>query len=169
VGNTLGRDASDAGCHIADASPAAASGGSRRHRRITSGGRSTLIRGRLLCCAPGGSSRPLSGSSEAGVHRHRGSGVHVGERDADAARLRHQGLREGAGGRRAVRLVVHGLRQSHATLLLRDGVPVHIVAKRLGHKDPSVTLNVYADVKPDDDGRAVEVSSRAVWADDAAR
>ena len=26
------------------------------------------------------------------------------------------------------------------TLLLRPGVPVHIVAKRLGHKDPSVTL-----------------------------
>ena len=37
---------------------------------------------------------------------------------------------------------------------LRDGVPVHIVAKRLGHKDPSVTLNVYADVIPDDDSSA---------------
>jgi len=40
---------------------------------------------------------------------------------------------------------------------------VHIVAKRLGHKDPSVTLNVYADAIPDDDGRAVGVFSRAVW------
>jgi integrase len=61
------------------------------------------------------------------------------------------------------RLVLHGLRHSHATLLLRDGVPVHIVAKRLGHKDPSVTLNVYADVIPDDDAGAVDVFSRAVW------
>jgi integrase len=61
------------------------------------------------------------------------------------------------------RLVLHGLRHSHATMLLRDGVPVHIVAKRLGHKDPSVTLNVYADVIPDDDESAVDVFSKAVW------
>ncbi len=61
------------------------------------------------------------------------------------------------------RLVLHELRHTHATMLLRDGVPVHVVAKRLGHKDPSVTLNVYADAIPDDDGRAVETFSKAVW------
>lgn len=61
------------------------------------------------------------------------------------------------------RLTLHELRHTHATLLLRDGVPVHIVSKRLGHKDPSVTLNVYADVIPDDDVSAVDVFSRAVW------
>jgi integrase len=58
---------------------------------------------------------------------------------------------------------LHSTRHSHATILLRDHVPVHIVAKRLGHKDPSVTLNVYADVIPDDDTSAVDVFSRAVW------
>lgn len=61
------------------------------------------------------------------------------------------------------RLKLHELRHSHATVLLRDGVPVHVVAKRLGHRDPSVTLNVYADAIPDDDGRAVDTFSRAVW------
>ena len=61
------------------------------------------------------------------------------------------------------RISLHSTRHSHATILLRDGVPVHIVAKRLGHKDPSVTLNVYADVIPDDDMSAVDVFSRAVW------
>ena len=30
-------------------------------------------------------------------------------------------------------------------------------------RDPSVTLNVYADAIPDDDGRALVVFSRAVW------
>lgn len=60
-------------------------------------------------------------------------------------------------------LTIHGLRHSHITILLRDGVPVHVVAKRAGHKDPSVTLNVYADVIPEDDGAAVDVFSRAVW------
>lgn len=61
------------------------------------------------------------------------------------------------------RLKLHELRHTHATLLLRAGVPVHIVAKRLGHKDPSVTLNVYADVIPDDDGKAVDVFTREVY------
>lgn len=61
------------------------------------------------------------------------------------------------------RIVLHGLRHSHATILLRAGVPVHVVAKRLGHKDTSVTLNVYADVIPEDDGAAVDVFSKAVW------
>jgi len=61
------------------------------------------------------------------------------------------------------RLTFHELRHTHATILLRDGVPVHIVSKRLGHKDPSVTLNVYADVIPDDDTSAVGVFSRAAW------
>lgn len=61
------------------------------------------------------------------------------------------------------RMSLHGCRHSHATTLLRAGVPVHIVSKRLGHKDPSVTLDVYADVIPEDDDRAVEVFSKAVW------
>jgi integrase len=61
------------------------------------------------------------------------------------------------------RVTIHGLRHSHATILLRDRVPVHIVSKRLGHKDPSVTLNVYADVIPDDDSSAVDTFSKAVW------
>jgi len=60
------------------------------------------------------------------------------------------------------RLKLHELRHTHATILLRAGVPVHVVAKRLGHKDPSITLNVYADAIPDDDGRAVDVYARLV-------
>ena len=61
------------------------------------------------------------------------------------------------------RMTLHGTRHTHATTLLREGVPVHIVSKRLGHKDASITLNVYADVIPDDDDRAVDVFARAVW------
>jgi integrase len=34
----------------------------------------------------------------------------------------------------------------HATTLLVAGVPVHVVAERLGHADPSITLRVYAHV-----------------------
>ncbi len=31
------------------------------------------------------------------------------------------------------------------------------------HKDPGVTLNVYADAIPDDGGRAVDTFTKAVW------
>ncbi|WP_425564102.1 tyrosine-type recombinase/integrase [Nonomuraea longicatena] len=40
----------------------------------------------------------------------------------------------------------HDLRHLHATTLLLAGVPVHVVAGRLGHADPSITLRVFAHV-----------------------
>jgi len=41
---------------------------------------------------------------------------------------------------------LHDLRHLHATELLRLGEPLHVVAKRLGHKDPMVTASIYAHV-----------------------
>jgi integrase len=41
---------------------------------------------------------------------------------------------------------LHDLRHLHATELLRLGVPLHVVSKRLGHADPMVTATVYAHV-----------------------
>jgi integrase len=41
---------------------------------------------------------------------------------------------------------LHDLRHIHATTLLLAREPVHVVAARLGHADPSVTLRVYAHV-----------------------
>ncbi|MEV5824818.1 tyrosine-type recombinase/integrase [Spirillospora sp. NPDC052242] len=41
---------------------------------------------------------------------------------------------------------LHDLRHVHATTLLLAGVPVHVVASRLGHADPAITLRVYAHV-----------------------
>jgi integrase len=41
---------------------------------------------------------------------------------------------------------LHDLRHLHATTLLVAGVPVHVVAARLGHADPAVTLRIYSHV-----------------------
>jgi len=46
------------------------------------------------------------------------------------------------------RLTFHGLRHTHATLLLKAGVPVKVVAERLGHSDPAFTIRVYQAVLP---------------------
>ena len=42
----------------------------------------------------------------------------------------------------------HTLRHTHATLLLTDGVPPHVVQARLGHASSRTTLDVYAHVLP---------------------
>lgn len=42
----------------------------------------------------------------------------------------------------------HGLRHTHITHLLRSGVPAHVVSERAGHANPSVTLNIYAQLLP---------------------
>jgi len=41
---------------------------------------------------------------------------------------------------------LHDLRHLHATELLRLGEPLHVVSKRLGHKDPAITIKFYAHV-----------------------
>lgn len=43
---------------------------------------------------------------------------------------------------------IHAMRHTCATMLINKGVPLPVVAQRLGHSDPSVTLKVYAHVLP---------------------
>jgi len=44
---------------------------------------------------------------------------------------------------------VHGTRHTAATLLLSAGVPVQVVAERLGHAQVTETLETYAHALPD--------------------
>ena len=46
------------------------------------------------------------------------------------------------------RIRVHDLRHTHATLLLKDGVPVKVVSERLGHSSVAFTMQVYQHVLP---------------------
>ncbi len=56
---------------------------------------------------------------------------------------------------------LHDLRHVHATTLLA-GVPVHVVAARLGHADPSITLRVYAHVISDQLTEAADIFARVI-------
>jgi integrase len=47
------------------------------------------------------------------------------------------------------RVRFHDLRHSHASQLLAAGVNIKVVAERLGHTDPAVTLRVYSHLMPD--------------------
>ena len=49
-----------------------------------------------------------------------------------------------------------------ATTLLLSGVPVHVVAVRLGHADPAITLRVYAHVIRTAEAAAADIFAEAV-------
>jgi integrase len=57
---------------------------------------------------------------------------------------------------------LHYLRHLHATTLLLSGVPVHVVAARLGHADPAITLRVYAHVIRSAEAAAADIFAQAV-------
>ena len=53
---------------------------------------------------------------------------------------------------------LHSLRHTAATLWLMAGAPVHVVAARLGHHSPTVTLSVYAHVVGRGEERVAEIA-----------
>jgi integrase len=57
---------------------------------------------------------------------------------------------------------LHDLRHLHATTLLLSGVPVHVVAARLGHADPAITLRVYAHVIRTAEAAAADIFAQAI-------
>ena len=46
------------------------------------------------------------------------------------------------------RIRFHDLRHTHATLLLKAGVPIKVVSERLGHSTPGFTMATYQHVIP---------------------
>jgi integrase len=58
---------------------------------------------------------------------------------------------------------LHSLRHFVATQLLARGLPVTQVAKFLGHKDPSVTMNLYGNHLVDDVQRAMGLAAASLF------
>lgn len=55
-------------------------------------------------------------------------------------------------------LWLHDLRHNHATQLLLEGLPVHVVADRLGHSTPVITMTTYAHVLKRAEDKASQVA-----------
>ena len=54
-------------------------------------------------------------------------------------------------------ITLHGLRHTHASLLLKHGVPIQYVSQRLGHENIQITYRIYAHFLPGDDGGSADV------------
>ena len=55
-----------------------------------------------------------------------------------------------------LRIPLHGLRHSHASLALSSGVNPRIVSGRLGHSTVALTLDIYSHVLPQQDQEATD-------------
>ena len=72
--------------------------------------------------------------------RHDGTHIHPDSFSAEFKRL--------VLASRQPKIRLHDLRHTHATIALRAGVPVKVIAERLGHEDPAFTMKQYAHVIP---------------------
>ncbi|MCE5254907.1 MAG: tyrosine-type recombinase/integrase, partial [Actinomycetia bacterium] len=57
--------------------------------------------------------------------------------------------------KRGIRCRFHDLRHTHASQLLKAGVPVKVVSERLGHSTTSITMDIYAHTLPNMQAEAV--------------
>ena len=60
------------------------------------------------------------------------------------------------------RIRLHDLRHTHASILLKAGVPVKVVSERLGHANPAFTITVYQHIIPGMQADAATVFSNLV-------
>jgi len=67
------------------------------------------------------------------------------------------------------RIRFHDLRHTHATLLLKSGVPLKVVSERLGHSTPAFTMTVYQHVLPGMQRDAADLFARLVSTTDDAQ
>lgn len=58
----------------------------------------------------------------------------------------------------------HATRHTHASQLIAAKLDVVLISKRLGHRSPNITLEIYAHLFEDDDAAAAEVINRALGA-----
>jgi integrase len=60
------------------------------------------------------------------------------------------------------RIRLHDLRHTHATIALRAGIPIKVIAERLGHADPAFTMKQYAHVIPGMQAEAAQIFAEIV-------
>lgn len=63
------------------------------------------------------------------------------------------------------RIRPHDLRHTHATILLKAGVPAKVVSERLGHANVAFTMSVYQHILPGMQADAAHIFANLVFGD----
>src|SRR5439155_1349940 len=95
-------------------------------------------------------------AANTGMRRGEVLGLAWGDVDLDAGRISVQKSS-------LPRIRLHDLRHTHATILLKAGIPVKVVSERLGHSSPAFTMAVYQHVLPGMQADAARAFGDAVF------
>ena len=57
---------------------------------------------------------------------------------------------------------IHDLRHSHASLLIYGGIPIPAISKRLGHKSPKITLEIYSHMYKESSDQIISTLEKAL-------
>jgi len=57
---------------------------------------------------------------------------------------------------------VHGLRHSNASYLISLGIPITVISRRLGHKNPKITLDTYSHMYREDESNVADILAKAL-------
>lgn len=60
------------------------------------------------------------------------------------------------------RIRLHDVRHTHGTLLIKAGIPVKVVSERLGHANPTFTIDTHQHVLPDMQAHAARTFGRLI-------
>lgn len=58
------------------------------------------------------------------------------------------------------KITIHDLRHSHASFLINNGIDILLISKRLGHANPTITLNVYSHLYPNRESETMELINK---------
>lgn len=61
------------------------------------------------------------------------------------------------------RMGIHGLRHTHASALIAEGVPINVVSERLGHARTSITMDIYVHSNHRQQRDAAETFARSIF------
>ncbi|MBQ0067398.1 MAG: site-specific integrase [Phascolarctobacterium sp.] len=59
-------------------------------------------------------------------------------------------------------LTLHKMRHTHASMLLKHGIDIAIISRRLGHANPTITYNIYVHVLPETMSKAGKIWSKII-------
>jgi integrase len=57
---------------------------------------------------------------------------------------------------------VHDLRHSHVSYLIHHNVPITAISKRVGHKNPSITLKIYSHMYKESDSDITQIMDKTI-------
>ena len=103
-----------------------------------------------------------SSRTDRGGDRIGGMGVRRHRRQPNPPPVNLASVREDRRPSRLPKIRLHDVRHTHGTHLIKAGVPVKVVSERLGHGNPTFTIDTYQHVLPGMQSEAARIFEKLI-------